>query len=133
MMMMWSTCVVNEKEIEAVLKISAAKRYEYFIKKVADFEEVWGLFDDGWAVSEDDYGNPLIPFWPKKEFANLCAVEEWKNYKAESIELELFLHVWLPNMKKDGAKPSIFFNNTDSAVLDVDTLLSDLEDELENY
>ena len=63
--------LLNNKEIEVVSKLPALKRYEYFIKKVADFEEVWGLFDVGWAISEDDNGNSLMPFWSKKEFANL--------------------------------------------------------------
>ena len=40
---------------------------------------------------------------------------------------------WLPGMKKDGIKPSIFWNNVDSAVLDIDTLILDLEDELKKY
>jgi len=125
--------LLNSKEIEAVSKLPASKRYEYFIKKVADFEEVWGLFDDGWAISEDEEGNPLIPFWPKKEFAHLCAVDEWKNYKPEKIELEEFMREWLPGMKKDGIKPSIFWNNVDSVVPDIDRLISDLEEELKKY
>ena len=125
--------MLNNKEIEAVSILPASKRYEYFIKKVADYEEVWGLFDDGWAISEDDHGNHLIPFWPKKEFAILCAVDEWKNYKAEQIELEDFMQEWLPGMKADGIKPSIFWNNVDSAVLDIDTIILDLKNELKNY
>lgn len=39
------------KEAENVLKLDNRKKYEYFIKKVADFEEVWSLRDeDGWAT-----------------------------------------------------------------------------------
>ncbi|QTD40858.1 DUF2750 domain-containing protein [Sporosarcina sp. Te-1] len=124
---------MNNKELEVVSKLPASKRYEYFIKKVADFEEVWALFDDGWAVSEDDNGNTLIPFWPKKEFATLCAVEEWKNYKAEQIDLSEFMQTWLPGMKTDGIKPSIFLNNEDSVVIEIDNLVLDLQEELEKY
>lgn len=36
-------------------------------------------------------------------------------------------------MVGDGVKPSIFFNNDDSAVLEVEVLKYDLERELENY
>jgi Protein of unknown function (DUF2750) len=125
--------LLNIKEIEVVSNLPASKRYEYFIKKVMDFEEVWGLYYDGWAILEDDNGNPLMPFWPKKEFANLCAVDEWNDYKAEQIELEDFMQVWLPGMKIDDIKPSIFWNNADSALLDIDKLIVDLEDELRKY
>ncbi|MEF2293814.1 DUF2750 domain-containing protein, partial [Virgibacillus dokdonensis] len=72
-------------------------------------------------------------FWPKKEFANLCAINEWNNYKAKHIELEDFIQEWLPGMKKDGIKPSIFWNNIDSVILDVDKLITDLEEELDKY
>ncbi|MFD2328955.1 DUF2750 domain-containing protein [Cohnella sp. GCM10020058] len=74
--------LINPKEFEAIIKLSANIRYEYFIKKVTDSEEVWGLYDDGWAMSSDDNGRLLIPFWPKKEFAEYCAYEDWSNYKA---------------------------------------------------
>lgn len=53
---------MNNKEFEAVIKIPGPKRYEYFIKKVVDYEELWGLYDDGWAITEDDQGNKMIPF-----------------------------------------------------------------------
>lgn len=36
-------------------------------------------------------------------------------------------------MKKDGIKPSIFWNNIDSVILDVDKLITDLEEELDKY
>lgn len=124
---------MNQKEYEAVVKLPAAKRYEYFVKKIVDFEEVWGLYDDGWATTKDDSGYVLIPFWPKKEFAQYCAIEEWTNYQPKKIELDEFLEEWLPGMKEDGNKPSIFWNNDDAALVDVDILLQDLRNELENY
>jgi hypothetical protein len=124
---------MNSKELEAVIKIPANKRYEYFIKKVVSWEEVWGLYDDGWAMTEDDDGNRMIPFWPRKEFAELCTVDGWEDYSPESIDLYEFIDKWLPSMKEDGIKPSIFWNNVDSAVLDIDVIVRDLNTELENY
>lgn len=124
---------MNNKELEAVMKLPANKRYEYFIKKVVDFEEVWGLYNDGWAMTQDNTGEMLIPFWPSKEFAELCSIDEWSDFAPESIELEEFINDWLPGIQDDGYKVSVFWNNDDSAVLEVDTLLKDLEKELEKY
>jgi hypothetical protein len=124
---------VNKKELEFVVKLPATKRYEYFIKKVADFKEVWGLYNDGWATTEDDNENILIPFWPNKEFSQFCAIGEWKNYVPEKIDLYEFIDEWLPGIKQDKYKPAIFCNNNDSAVIEVDILLRDLNNELENY
>ncbi|MDT9757074.1 DUF2750 domain-containing protein [Heyndrickxia coagulans] len=124
---------MNSKEVEAVLTLQAFKRYEYFIKKSVDYEEVWGLYHDGWAMSKDDNGCPLVNFWPKKEFAQKCAVEEWKEYHAKKIDLYEFMNEWLPGMKSDGIKPSIFWNNVDSVVVDTERLKKDLDEKLENY
>ncbi|SDW06705.1 Protein of unknown function [Paenibacillus sp. PDC88] len=124
---------MNNKEFESLIKQPANIRYEYFIKQVVDREEIWGLYNDGWAASADDEGNYLFPFWPRKEFAEYCAIGDWSNYKAEAINLQEFVELFLLGMVEDGIKPSIFFNNDDSAVLEVEVLKYDLERELENY
>ncbi|SHN59347.1 Protein of unknown function [Paenibacillus sp. ov031] len=124
---------ITSKEFEAVIKLPANIRYEYFIKKVTDSEEIWGLYDDGWAMSSDDKERLLISFWPRKEFAEYCAYEEWLNYKAHCISLDEFISDWLPNMVEDQHKLSIFWNRDNSAVLEIQVLLNDLEKELEKY
>jgi hypothetical protein len=124
---------MNSKEFEAVLKQPPAIRYEYFIKKVVDFEEVWGLYHDGWATALDEEGNTLIPFFPKKEFAESCAKNEWQGYEAKPIHLDDFMEKWLTGMKKDGIKPSIFPTDDDTSVANIEVILNDLEAELENY
>ncbi|KWZ82348.1 hypothetical protein [Heyndrickxia coagulans] len=43
------------------------------------------------------------------------------------------MNEWLPGMKSDGIKPSIFWNNVDSVVVDTERLKKDLDEELENY
>ncbi len=122
-----------EKEINAVIKLPGQKRYEYFIKKVVDNEEVWGLNNNGWAMTVDSEGNKLIPFWPKKEYANLCAKEDWVDYKPKSIDLDDLINKWIPGMSNDGLKISVFWYDNDSVVVNPQRLLSDLEEELENY
>jgi hypothetical protein len=75
----------------------------------------------------------VIPFFPRKEFAEHCAVKEWGNFKAEPIDLYEFIDEWLVGMRMDALKPSIFPTNQDSAMLEIDVLLNDLNNELENY
>ncbi len=124
---------MNIKEVEAVTNLPASKRYEYFIKKVADFQKVWGLFQNGWATSEVDNGKIAVPFWPKEEFALECAKGEWAGYHPESINLEDFLNKWLIGMKTDGYKISVFPTNTKAVIVEIDILLNDLTCELEKY
>lgn len=51
----------------------------------------------------------------------------------KKIDLYEFMNEWLPGMKSDGIKPSIFWNNVDSVVVDTERLKKDLDEELENY
>lgn len=91
---------MNQKEFESVINLPANIRYEYFIKKVVDSEEVWGLYENGWSVTEDDEGNKLLPFWPNKEFAEYCATDDWEFYSSKNMDLYEFIDEFLPNLKK---------------------------------
>lgn len=121
------------QEVKNVLKIDKNKQYEYFIKKVADFEEVWSLRDsEGWAtlgIGEKDF----FPVWPKKEFADICIGEEWENYYPESIDLDEFLDHWLDGLKEDNIRVTVMWNNGSGIDIGWDTLREDIERELENY
>lgn len=61
---------MNQKELDSIIKQPPNIRYEYFIKKVADYEEVWGLYDDGWATAQDDDGNMLFLSFLEKNLQN---------------------------------------------------------------
>ena len=121
------------QEIINVLKTDKSKQYEYFVKKVADFEEVWSLRDpQGWAtLGLDD--RSFFPVWPKKEFADICKKEEWENYYSESIDLEEFLDEWLVGLKEDGIRVTLMWNDGNGIDIDWDRLRADIEQELEKY
>jgi hypothetical protein len=125
--------IMNRNEFEALINKSANIRYEYFIKRVVDSELVWGLYQNGWTVTEDDNGNKLLPLWPNKDFAKHCAIGEWENCSVRSMDLYECIDEFLMQLKNDGYKPSIFYNNYDSAVLEVDVLIEDLKSELDKY
>ena len=122
------------KEFEVVSKLVGSKRYEYFIKKVADNEELWGLYNDGWAMVADQNGDQMIPFWPRKEFAKACSLEQWNGYNAEPINLYEFIDGWIVDMEKDGLSAAIFYTKDDKGiVVKPERLTKDLNEELENY
>ncbi len=125
---------INQKQIDAVIALPGQKRYETFIKIVADWEEVWGLFQEGWALAATDDQQPVFPLWPAKEYAQLCADKEWAGYEPTSFSLEDLMEELLPNLKDDGVLPGIFYTPTDNGVTPtVEQLLADLNEELENY
>lgn len=98
-----------------------------------DFEEVWGLIDGSWTTAQDDNGNALIPFFPKRDFAEYCAVNEWENFQAKRINLYDFIDKSLVGMKRDGVRPTVFPTNKDAVMVDIDVILRNLYNEIENY
>lgn len=125
---------INEKEIQAVLKLSPPKKYSHFIKKVVGWKKVWALYDDGWAMSETDKGELIFPLWPEKEYAELCISGEWSNYKPEIIELDELLDSLIQTLRERNVLPGVFFT-LDGGSLNVtaDVLENDLRDELSHY
>lgn len=125
---------VSPKQMEAVLALPGIKRFEHFIKVIADWQEVWGLYQDGWALAAADDGTTVFPLWPAKEYAQVCAANEWTGYEPRSISLSDFTEVLLPKLKQDGVLPGVFFTPTSKGVTpSVDELTSALEAELQNY
>ncbi len=125
---------VNPKQIESVLNLSAPKRYNHFIKKVVGWKRLWALYDGGWALSESENGELILPLWPEKEYADLCVSGEWSNYVPTSIELDEVLESMIPMLREKGVSPGVFFTTKDGSVnASVDELESDLKEELSKY
>ncbi|USY50010.1 DUF2750 domain-containing protein [Bacillus altitudinis] len=125
---------MHPKELETTMQLPAKKCYDYFIKKIVDFEEVWSLRNEkGWVMSEDDYRVPQLHFWPTEEHAAFCAIDQWEKTVPEMIDLDDFIEEWLPGMLADGINPSIFYNRNNSLSIEIQTLKEDIEEELKNY
>lgn len=125
---------VSPKQIQAVLALPGAERFKHFVKTVADWEEVWGLYKNGWTLAATDDGMTVFPLWPAREYAQICAANEWDGCEPRPISLDDFMGELLPKLKLDGVLPCVFFTPTDKGVtLPIDTLLSALEAELRRY
>ncbi|QVN17065.1 DUF2750 domain-containing protein [Burkholderia pyrrocinia] len=123
----------HPKKIENVLRLDAQSRCEYFVRKVADFEVVWSLFDKGWATASAGTAT-VVPFWPEEAFAKLCATDEWQGFYPKEIALDEFLGRWLPGMANDHRICAVFATPSDRGTLlppmDLDKLI---RRELEQY
>lgn len=124
---------VNGKEFDNALHLAPEERYQYFIKKVADWREVWSygvMVGPSWGprIARSWYrcGRPI--------FAEAFAVGEWLGYKPQRIELEDWLTKWIPGMEKDrrlvAVFPALESQTTTASPL---KLKSDLEAELKKY
>lgn len=125
----------EKKEIEAVISLDANKRYEYSVKRIADFEALWIIGDDqGLRTYEDETGNIVFPIWPFKEFALLCCTGDFADCQPEELQLNEFLEDYVPDFKESGYKLSILpLPANKGAVVDIDTFEKTLQIELDKY
>lgn len=125
---------LSQKQIDAVLSLDGNARYQHFIKEIVGNDEIWGLFNGGWAMSEDQDGNQQFPLWPASEYARLCAVGAWEKYKPESFDLEDFLDNLLPKLDESGVGVSIFMTPTGLGTTpDIGQFADDISAELDKY
>lgn len=123
----------NLSKVKNILQLNSEQRFNYFVRKVTDFEIVWGLYKDGWATVSTESGEG-IPFWPEADFANLCATDVWCNYCAREINLTDFITKWLPGMMNDDKVANIFpIPDGKSYIVEPAVLLNNLSEELKQY
>jgi len=124
---------MHPEKIKQVMQLPAQQRYDYCVRKVADTQEVWGLYHDGWATAQVG-GKVAIPFWPEAAFAQACASGDWADFQPRAITFDDFLNQWLPGMASNGQLASVFPVPQGSAsIVAPDDLLRDLQHESEQY
>jgi Protein of unknown function (DUF2750) len=123
---------MHDKEFESVLSLPGPRRYEYFVKRVADRGTLWSLGSDtGWALTSDDDGNEIVPVWPHERFAQAYASQEWQEKRPRSLELAEWMDKWLPGMMRDHRLVAVFPTpEGKGVVVTPERLRDDLEEEL---
>lgn len=127
--------VVSKKELEAVFALGAEQRYRYFVKRIADSETAWSLWDgEAWFMYRAADGRQFFPVWPAKEYAAACAEESWSGAGPQPIGAVRLIDEFLPAMEADGILPTIFPTPAgDGIAIPPSTLKSDLNTELAKY
>jgi len=123
---------IHPKEMKSVLALSGRERYDYFIKKVADLQEAWGLqSEDGWVLVGFDEGGDAFCIWPHADYAQACAIDGWSDCTPELIPLQELLEELLPALLQDSMRIAVFPTPDGQAVVvDPRDLQAHLESEL---
>lgn len=122
---------ITQKQIDAIICLPGAKRYDHFVKVVADQRRAWGLYSEGWALAGASGEKPVFPVWPAQEYAALCATGAWGNFKPREIDLNDLLERLLPQFRQDGVVLGIFVTPNDKGVTPaLDLFEQDLRNEL---
>jgi hypothetical protein len=105
------------------------------IRRVADFEEAWGLRSpSGWITLADDNSRPLFPLWPHAEYAEACRGLADSDVTPTSIPLGHLLDVLLPQFVADGTLVAVFPTPEGRGVpTPADRLRADLLSECQQY
>jgi hypothetical protein len=101
--------VASRKEVEALFKLGAEERYGHLIRRLADFDEAWGLRSPrGWTTLSDDAGSLLFPIWPHAEYLEACRELRDPDGAPSPIPLDQLLDVLLPQFVSNGTMIAAF-------------------------
>jgi hypothetical protein len=100
---------ISQQELRSVIGLEEEARYRYFVKRVADREAAWGLWKDGWVLAASKDGTRVLPLWPAREYAELCATGDWGAAEAEEISVRDLLDDLLPKLEANGILLGVFF------------------------
>ncbi len=116
-----------------ILNLSPQDRYGYFIRKVADIEEVWLIHDkDQYVTLGDKEQQIAIPVWPEKQFAELMLADNWKDYTVKCIEVHDFID-WLDKLEEGYRIAGFPSAELKAVVVSADEMKNHLIHELQQY
>jgi len=84
----------SAQELQEIGEMPAAQRMQYFLTRVIEAEEVWGLADaQGWVLHEAG-DKTILPIWPYRQCAQACIDEPDLQSHATSLDhfVERTLH-----------------------------------------
>lgn len=127
---------LHHKHLENVFRLSSKERYDHFILKVCDWEEIWYLknSEDNFVtkyVKDENVG--YFPVWPHPDYAKKFGEDEEIPVSPANIDLHEFIDRWLPGLSHDGFKVGVLPNLATTVwVIDPLDLRADLKEELAN-
>ena len=129
---------VSKQELEAVTALSPEKRYNYFVKRICDWEQVWTLYEDDCIVlNEAKNGKLYILLFPFKDFAEHYATNTrgMKGVSYKSFEINEFLETIIKKLQANNVSNALVFPVANDYGLNVSMtdMVKDIQSELENY
>jgi hypothetical protein len=125
---------MHPDKLKNILNLSPQDRYGYFIRKVADTEEVWMIKESEEYVTLGDNDEQVtIPVFPEKEFAELLLTDDWSNCTVETLDVRQFME-WLDKLQQEKVKIAAFpTEDFNAVVVKPDEMKNHLLYELQQY
>lgn len=119
---------LDDDERDALKEASARKQYEYMLRRLVEYGEIWTLGDGAsWCDVQTDHGARVFPVWPHPSLAQEQAIEDWGSFAPESLPLVEFENV-LRMFSDDGtALAPMYQRDSKLFVISAADVLQDLE------
>jgi hypothetical protein len=95
---------------------------EIFFREASRNRSVWTIHKDGSVLKvQDSDGNWCTPYWSARDRAQrfIRTVENFSDFLPLQIPMDLFLGVWLPEMKKENRALGINWTEVTSVGLEM--------------
>lgn len=99
---------LSDTERNAALQLNADYRFDHFISKLVEHEELFVLTDEHGVMMLTTDDEDCIPVWPHPEYAKAWAEGEWADCKPQSITLKVWLERWIDGMEQDELCVAVF-------------------------
>ncbi|QPK65134.1 DUF2750 domain-containing protein [Methylomonas sp. LL1] len=106
-----------EDEYVAVPTMTDEELLEYFLYRILETDEVWGLKDGPQWITREINGRESLPVWPFKRFADEAAVAEWQNLKPSADSIEYFIYQTLNKKAMQGVTIEIMPRQSEAGCL----------------
>lgn len=91
-----------EDEYAAVPTMTDDDLLEYFLYRIAETDEVWGLKDGPQWITREIGGRETQPVWPFKRYAADAAVGDWQGFTPVPESVEFFVYQLLNKLAARG-------------------------------
>ena len=124
---------MHHNKLTNVLKLNARERYDYFIRKTADFETVYLIEEEDKFISiESESKEFIIPVYPEYDFADFFLKESCENCVVKEMDIYDFIDL-LDKLEKENIRLCGFPNNEDGIIVSAREMENDIKAELELY
>lgn len=124
---------LHKREIENISKLEPYERYTYFIRKVADFEELWTITDKkGDLILSIIDDNKLVSFWTNEAFITGNLKGDFEKCIPFKMSLDDFEEKIIPLILENKYLLNIFsLNGKSGFIVDINEFVRDLNEELD--
>lgn len=124
---------ISEQELAAVMALPAEERYSYFVRTVAESDELWTLRnEEDFIFDSDDDRREFLSVWPHRRCAEMCNQGTADDAFPFKIDLDRWLAAWTTGLEIEGRLIAVFPTSSDQGcVVSPGKLADDLSAEAE--